>query len=273
MKLLTEKTFSIHGVSINFAEGPHSGAPLMLLHGLTGSWQSFLSVIPSLAFRYHLYALDFRGHGRSERVPGGYQIENYAQDTIAFLSNQIAEPAVLLGHSLGGLVAIQVAADAGASVRALVLEDPPLFNHRGARMHPQPYDLFTAWRNLAQTEYSMETWLPALASLDPASDAAEVRYRAKTLSQIDPDILSFILDGRASDNYNVDSLLQQIACPVLLVRGEPGLGGVIDVTDAERAASLLKDCTSVFVPGVGHGIHRLQPEVFRRSVTAFLESL
>lgn len=271
--MLTEKTFTTRGVAINFAEAPASGVPLVMLHGITGCWQSFLSVMPLLAFRYHLYAVDLRGHGRSGRIPGGYQIESYADDTIAFMSNQVAAPAVLLGHSLGGLVAIQVAASAGDSVRALVLEDPPLFSHRGERMRPQPYNLFTAWRNLAQTDYALETWAPEISRLDPAKDAAAVRAKVKTLGRVDPDVLTSMLDGRATDHYDVEALLQQINCPVLLLRGEPSLGSVIDPADAERAAALVKDCTVVAVPGVGHAIHELMPEVFRRVVTAFMESL
>jgi pimeloyl-ACP methyl ester carboxylesterase len=59
--LLKELSYQTGVVAINYAEGPPNGPPLVLLHGLTGRWQAFLSVIPALSVRWHDYALDFRG--------------------------------------------------------------------------------------------------------------------------------------------------------------------------------------------------------------------
>src|SRR3712207_1787845 len=176
MSMFTDKMFDTGIVSLNVAEGPAAGPPLVLLHGISACWQTFLSIMPPLAFRYQLYGVELRGHGRSGRVPGAYHLEHYAQDTLALLRQQIAAPAVLLGHSLGGLVAIQVAAAAADAVRALVLEDPPLYGHRGARLRARTnYRRFMAWRDLAQTDYAMEVWVAELAKLEPESDAAALR--------------------------------------------------------------------------------------------------
>jgi pimeloyl-ACP methyl ester carboxylesterase len=272
--MVTEKCFQADGVALNFAEGPPGGAPLVLLHGITGWWQDFLSIMPLLAFRYHLYALDFRGHGRSGRVPCRYRLEDYSRDTIAFLRQQVGEPAVLLGHSLGGMVAVQVAAQAPDTVRALVLEDPPLFAVRGERLRARAYyPMFIACRDLAQTEFSLEAWLPELARLWPEGNLVELRAWAKSLSRMDAEVLSHYVDGRLSENYYIDELLAQVGCPVLLLRGDPGIDGIITDEDARRATTLLKQCVLVSVPGVGHLIHAPQPEFFRRTVTDFLESL
>ena len=62
--MLTERQFDTGAVTLNYAEGPASGPPLVLLHGLSYRWQSWLAVMPTLALRWHLYAPDLRGFGR-----------------------------------------------------------------------------------------------------------------------------------------------------------------------------------------------------------------
>src|SRR5262249_53377431 len=123
-KMLTEKTFDTGTLIINYAEGPAHGVPLVLLHGGTGRWQTFLTVLPLLAMRYHIYALDLRGHGLSGRTPGAYKIVDFPKGIDIFLREQVGKPAVLLGHSLGTNVVLQVAASAPELVLALILEDP-----------------------------------------------------------------------------------------------------------------------------------------------------
>jgi pimeloyl-ACP methyl ester carboxylesterase len=280
--MLTEQSFTTGIVAINYAEGPPSGPPLVLLHGVTGRWQSFLSVIPALALRWHIYALDFRGHGRSGRVADAYRFVDYAQDTLAFLRNQVHQPAILLGHSLGAMVALQIAAQAPDSVQAVVLEDPPLYasgtrlSELGALAASEralPFSkLLVAYRDLASSNRSLEEVASTLADIRPDMDAAA--RRAKTLLQTDPAVLTPILDGHEREGYDTDALLQRIACPVLLLQGNPTLGGQLEDRDAEHASALLAHCTFVRMPGVGHLIHEApQPELFRRVAIDFLESL
>lgn len=76
--MLKEKSFDTGVVEINYAEGPPSGPPLILLPGFPARWQSFLPIIPALSMRWHIYALDYRGQGKSGRVPGKYRPEDYS---------------------------------------------------------------------------------------------------------------------------------------------------------------------------------------------------
>ncbi len=66
-EMLKEQSFDTGAVKINYAEGPDGGNPLVFLHGITNQWQYFLPVIPALAARWHVYALDSCGHGQSHR--------------------------------------------------------------------------------------------------------------------------------------------------------------------------------------------------------------
>ncbi len=68
--MLTEHTFNTGVVTINYAEVGLSGQPLVLLHGGSARWQSSLPIIPELSQRWHVFALDLRGHGKLGRVAG-----------------------------------------------------------------------------------------------------------------------------------------------------------------------------------------------------------
>ncbi len=102
---------------ISKGEGP----PIVLLHGLGGSLHAWYGVIETLALQHHVIALDLRGHGRSDAGSGGYSIQQWAQDVSTLISTLELPPVTLVGHSLGSLVAQQVALDKNESVDQLVL--------------------------------------------------------------------------------------------------------------------------------------------------------
>lgn len=68
--MLQEKTFNTGEVTLNYAEGDPTGPPLVLLHGFTDRWQTYQPIITPLYQSWYIYALDLRGHGKSEKKPG-----------------------------------------------------------------------------------------------------------------------------------------------------------------------------------------------------------
>ncbi len=274
--MLREQTFTGGAVPLNYAAGPPGAPPLVLLHGVTARWQTWLPVAPALALRWRLFALDLRGHGRSGRAAGAYRIADYAADVVAFLRGPVAAPAVLVGHSLGAIIAIAVAAGAPDAVRAVLLEDPPLAAFGRQRLRDRPeHGPFTATRDLAAAGHTVDELAAALAARQPDLDAAALRARATAYSQLDPDVLTLILEDRAKEGYDLDALLPRVACPVLLLQGNPALGGALADADARHAAALLPRGLHVFLPDVGHGIHAPtgQPATFCRLAHDFLEAL
>jgi pimeloyl-ACP methyl ester carboxylesterase len=78
------------GVRLHYAEqGDPAGQPIILLHGYSDSWYSFSRVLPALAATYHIYALDQRGHGDSDRPAQGYGMPDFAADVVAFLDTGV----------------------------------------------------------------------------------------------------------------------------------------------------------------------------------------
>lgn len=272
--VLRERMLSIGTVAVNCAVASASGPPLLLLHGVTSRWQTWLPVMPSLALRWQLHALDLRGHGASGRMPGAYRINDYADDVVAALQREIGAPTVIVGHSLGAIIATAVAARVPELVRAVVLEDPPLaaFRHEQLRERSE-HAGFVALRDLARGNLSPDDMLTALSARRPELDRAGVRAWATAIGALDPDVLTLIVEDRAKVGYEQDDCLRRISAPTLLLQGEPSLGGALIDEDALRAVDLLKQGTYVKLPHVGHGIHTVDPSGFCRVVHDFLETI
>ena len=147
--MLRERRFQTGTVEINYAEGPSSGPPLVVLHGGAARWQGGETLLQRLAERWHVFGPDFRGHGRSGRVAGRYCLRDYADDTASFLRAVVREPAVVYGHSLGGEVAVMVAAEHPELVRALIVGDAPLSTDDHPTEEPGHRAMNVLWHELA----------------------------------------------------------------------------------------------------------------------------
>jgi len=274
--MLKEKVFDTGTVKINYVEGPVSGHPLVLLHGGGDRWQHFLPILPSLVMRWHVFALDLRGHGKSGRVAGQYRPEHYVDDVVMFLERQLVDRAILFGHSLGGWIALLVAAQQKKRVEALILGDPPLNLDRflAIESSKERIDMWRKMRGLADLGLTVPELASALAD-SPFS--GEARSWAKTLSQVDPDAAQYHAEGRLEEyveKVDVEGALRQLRCPVLLVQGDPSQGGLVSDEDVERVLALLADGAYVRLDGKGHdlGLSTWEVAPLLRGIVRFLES-
>ena len=152
-------------VVLNYAEGPPNGPAYVLLHAGAARWQYGQALLEALVDSWHVYAPDFRGHGKSGRVPGAYRLQDYVDDTAAFLASVVREPAIVYGHSLGGEVAVMLAAQHSDLVRALIVGDAPLSKQR----HATERQLAQAFR-FAEQIAGAHVWLAQLDHVDAACD-------------------------------------------------------------------------------------------------------
>ncbi len=286
---MRERRIHTGTVEVNYGESPGDGPPFVILHGGAGSWRSGAALIRLLSDRWHVYAPDFRGHGKSGRVPGHYLLEDYATDTAAFLSSAVDGPAVVYGHSLGGEVAIMVAARHRGPVRAVIVGDAPLSTEN----HPTEA---TAHRQMNVLWHSLAGGLPAeiAAALKempvPVSDAAQMRaadafgehspwfdFQAQNLSRLDPGVLEAVLEGPdfMLRGYEPETLLPAISCPVLLLQADPASGGVLRDEEVEMGQRLLPTSSHVRLLGIGHELHgpRDQAKRVLEAIAPFLATV
>jgi len=207
---------------LNLAAGPANGPLLVLFHGFTNRWQVFNSILPVLTAKWRVVAFDFRGHGQSGRAPG-YTAAGFYQDGVAVLNSLGAEPAVLIGHSMGGSIALHLAQTFPERVRAAVTGDTSfnLAMHIATMNNRRNVKLFGLRRKLAgrPVEELLRRGLP------PA--------QAEEMSQLDPAVMDYHAEGRVegffADVGEID--FDQIRCPLLLTQASPEKGGLLQ--DAE----------------------------------------
>lgn len=127
------------GLVINYAEGPGGGIPLLLVHGQGMRWQDYGPVLPALASRYHVVAVDCHGHGKTTWNPDDYSANRMTEDLAALAETVFdGRPYAASGHSSGGLLVARLAATHPEAVRGIVIEDAPFFSTEPARA-PQTY--------------------------------------------------------------------------------------------------------------------------------------
>ncbi len=97
------------------------GPPLLFVHGLGSSGRDWAAQVDHFADHYRVLRIDLRGHGRSERGDGPYAIAQFARDVAVFLRKQGAVPAHVVGLSMGGMVALELAAGTQVLPRSLVV--------------------------------------------------------------------------------------------------------------------------------------------------------
>ena len=240
--MLEERAFDTGVVTLNYGEGPASGPPMVLLHGGSARWQGWEPVILALVDRWHLYAPDSRGHGKSGWGPSHYRLTDYAADTIALLGRCVGEPALLWGHAMGAMVALMVAAERPDLVRAVINSDAPLQldTLREALRRTRP--MVRGWRALAGPGRSVEEIAVALRevqvpvpgedrlarTVDVYGETPWYRNQAENLQRQDPTMLDAVIEFEAIHaDYDSELLLPRITCPVLLLQGDPAAGGML----------------------------------------------
>ncbi len=211
---LVEHVIDIGDVQLNYAEGPANGPPLVLLHGLGRRWQVFLPLIPALSLRWHIFAPDFRGHGKSSHIARGYHGPQYSDDIVRFLRERVSDPAVLFGHSLGGMVAMSVAAHHPELIRALILGDNRIIAQDF--YHPMYAALFSGLRDLARKGGTVEQIAEGIGKIVlplpsgdgsttisqlPGNDEAYLLSWARCVQQADPDTYAMIVDGSSLEGW------------------------------------------------------------------------
>lgn len=268
--MLKEQFYDANGVRLNFAEVFSTGRPLVLLHGVASEWHSFLPIFPVLTELCHVYGIDLRGHGRSSWVTDGYRLIDYAQDICQFLGQQVKEPAVLYGHSLGALIAIAVAAQLPTHVLGLILGDLPLYYRNTTLKESSWYKPFTELHYVISSKQSAQEINDYIAEHYPSMDPERRRARADCLSRVDPDVVAMILDHRHMLGYDTDALLRRVICPVLLFQGDSALGAALRYEDVVYAINRLRHCDVVQMRDVGHG---LPPDDLLYKITDFLASV
>jgi len=273
--MLTEKQFDTGEAMINYAEGDTDGPPLLVLHGATVNWQTMGDIFPSLEKHWHLYAPDFRGHGKSGWRTTGYRLVDYVPDVTLFIERIIGQPTVVVGFSLGAKVAMQVPARLPKLTRAIVLLEPALILwDAGIRSLPETYEWVLQNHEILSSSRTPEERMAHIKRLMPDLDEAGLQFHVDRINGLDPAVLTPLLEDRLIDSFNLEEVLTKVACPAMLVYGEFATGGVVRDSDAALLKAYVPHARIFQVKGAPHWVF-VSPftSVVMEQVNDFLESV
>ena len=117
---IPSKKVKISGLNVHFVEAG-KGPPILFLHGLGGSWRDWSANLPTFAANYRVMAIDFPGFGESDKPEVHYSIEWLTEMVEKFLQEQEIDLVNLVGHSMGGVVALNLASLPKSRVRKLAI--------------------------------------------------------------------------------------------------------------------------------------------------------
>jgi pimeloyl-ACP methyl ester carboxylesterase len=242
------------------------GRPVVILHGLLGSADNWRSMSRRLGAHYQVFALDLRNHGRSPHS----DILDYdvmAADVREFTEQQALRRIILLGHSVGGKVAMQFAVEYSQQVDRLIVVD----------IAPKAYEpsqryLLKAMQSLDLSCY--KSFADVNAALAPEVSSESLRqFLIKNLARDENGRLRWKLHLEAIDR-NYDKLLRGLGVersfnkPTLFIRG--GRSNYIEDDDAFVIRQMFPQAEIATLPKAGHWVHVDAPEEFFQTVVNFL---
>ena len=291
--MLTERTYQRGSLALNYAEGPPSGPPILFLHGLSDRWQFFQPVLPFLSHRWHVYALDFRGHGASGHEPP-YRYMDHISDVVGFMEDVIDEKAVLYAASLGGMISLMVAARRPDLVKALVFGDANIKLEKVRGVMRDYHTFWAGWQKLASYPGTLDELVKSVADM-PISipwrkpgkygdglDYISVLNKALYLKSLDPAVLEPWAKGgdddkafsRVTEGYDPEET-RNIECPVLLMQANMDKGGILADDEVEYALERIRGARHIYMPMYGHnlGLYEWDTGPLMRVVSTFLEAI
>lgn len=246
-------------------EGSPHATKVLLLHGLSGISTSYDEVVEQLVAEAEVFRIDLRGHGRSDHAAHTYSVPYYAADVVAFLEQVVAEPAVMVGHSLGGVITHHITATRPDLVRSALCEDPPLYfcDHRlfEQSLMSKIFPVLAAEMRDAQEsgqprQYFVDMVANAVTPWGRAGDnmsARAVQSRADALMLGDPAVWEPAIHGGALSGYDPDAAISR---PMIILQADPNMGPAFFPDHVARQHAANPDVEIRLIEGAPHGIHQ-----------------
>ena len=254
------------GVVLEYVEkGDSAGLPVILLHGLCDSWKSFEPVLDKLPESIHAFSVTQRGHGESGKPAEGYTPADFAADVAAFIAEKRLGPVILVGHSMGGITALQFAVTYPSLLKALVVIDAEasFTDSPGAQ---EFYNEVMKLEGVIPREFMEGFQQSTLANpIDPHFYNTMVDEGIKTPVRVFQAALGAML------KVNLVSQLKEINCPALLIWGDKD--AVCLQPGQELMAKEMKQAKLVVYEGIGHSPHWEKPDRVARHLRLFVKTL
>lgn len=261
----------IRGIDYN-VEVISNGEPIVLLHGFTGciaNWNHILAEFP----QHQLVLIDIIGHGKTESPsdPSRYEMNEVVKDIVDILDTLSINRANILGYSMGGRLALSVAASFPERVKTLILESSsPGLNTPEERHNRKVSDEKLAEEILSHgVEKFVQRWeeIPLFSTQDQLSLETKQKLRLLRLQNNPVGLANSLIGMGTGSQPSWWEQLPSIEIPVLLLCGE------WDIKFCDIAKNMHKYLPTSYLKEInhaGHTIHVEQPRIFGKIVSEFL---
>ncbi len=277
---------------VHYADFGGEGRPLVLVAGLGGAIENWLSVAPRLTKRGHVVVLDLRGHGRTPLGPGQTaSVQSNRELLERFIDALFGEPVVLIGHSMGAMISMLLTAERPDLVTGLVLVDASLSLPEGVEVDPVITSLFATYATPGTGEEFLANSYTSLGSeavarrtmalncvdvnrldaaviqahIDLAKERESMDWRFDAFLQATRSLLD--VKARRHDYY---SIIRSIDVTGLIVHGDSDR--FIPLAAAEAVAQLRPDWTFEIYEDTGHMPQLERPDLVVDSIERWLEA-
>ncbi len=270
----------VDGVQVNVMDiGEQSDVdahPVVFIHGLGGQWQNWLENITRFAGTRRVVAPDLPGFGASEMPDEKITIGYYARVVAEVIDRLEPGPCVLVGNSMGGYIAAELAIQRPELAERLMLVSAAGVSQMDVHKRP----VTAAAKVIALTTTMDVAWLRASARRPRARHAA-LALVARHPSRLKPDLaFEGFMSGtgrpglepalRATLEYDFRDRLPEIGCPTLIVWGEKDM--IISVRDADKFEELITGSRKLLMKDTGHVSMAERPVTFNDNLQEFLEA-
>jgi pimeloyl-ACP methyl ester carboxylesterase len=258
-------------VRLHYTRAASDRPAFVLVHGFSDDGLCWSPVAEAFSKDFDVIMPDMRGHGRSGAPDAGYGPREHVEDLHAIIEMLGLVQPIVLGHSMGAVAALAYAGSYPDRISTLLLEDPPAIWMLTPPADPQRDAERVAGRKAWITGLQAKTRAELIhaqhadspvwsdAELGPWADA-KLRFNLRAL------------DRHLDAPIDWATILSHVACPALLITGDPDRGALVTESHADALVTQIPQLQVRHVPGAGHSIRRDQFQSYCRAVRDFLAS-
>lgn len=253
------------------------GEPLIILHGLYGCSDNWMTIARKLGEKFHVFTIDQRNHGQSPNFPS-HTYKDMLTDLSSFITSKGLTNVRILGHSMGGKVAMRYALEYPQMVKQLIVADiaPKNYMHlhnRGESANQHKFILDTlsdinikSVKTRKEIDKLLQTDIPELGLRQFLLKNIRKNSDKELEWAINIDVLKASL-AEIMDGFS--SIKQSVATEALFVRGEKS--PYVAAEDSFIIHNYFPNSNIVSIPNAGHWLHAEQPELFFNTIMYFLD--
>ena len=264
---------SINGIKLYY-EASGEGKPVVMLHGYVGDIEDWRNQIDLFSSSYRVYALDQRGRGKSDAPKDEelYSFELFVEDVYRWLKLMKVEKCCLIGHSMGGMVAMRFTLAHPEMVEALVLADTTSdirpTTPDGVKYQQKLYDIAVSQGTVAAFDYDLET---NLATKKRYQLHPETLTRMREKTRTTP-VWGYVNARKSSGKRtSITDQLGKIKVPTLIIYAEHDLPYMIAA--APEMHQEISDSDLIMIENSGHGPMYERPDEFNEALLGFFKRI